>query len=132
MKKKAPHKIWSYAPTAPKFTSSDKAQILEKVKVEISNQAKLSQKVSRVDMRANRVYLYHLVEQFMPDGAMLIKALIDEKFIEFPYARITLNDKNGNNSTVDWQRHNNQWITLYSGTLSECLCNIEEDNGWFE
>ena len=132
MKKKPPERLWVYAPTPPKFTSSEKAHILEKVKTEIIHQTKLSQKVWRMDMRANRIYLYHLVEQFKAEGAVFIKPLIDDKYIEFPYARITLNDKKGDNSTVDWQRHNNQWITFYSGTLNECLHSIEEDNGWFQ
>jgi hypothetical protein len=92
---------------------------------------KLSQKVSRVDMRGNRIYLYELVEQFRPEGSEFIKPLINGKYLEFPYARITLNDKFGDNSTADWQRHNNQWVTLFTGTYAECITGIEEDNNWF-
>jgi len=92
---------------------------------------KLSKKVSRVDMRGNRIYLYELVEQFNPHGAEFIKPLIDGKYLEFPYARITLHDKNGSRSTADWQRHNGQWVTLFEGQYSECIANIEEDGNWF-
>lgn len=97
----------------------------------IRTMPKLSQKVSRVDMRGNRIYLYELVEQLNPDGAKFIKPLIDGKYLEFPYARITLLDKQGNSSTADWQRHNNQWVTIYTGTYIECLTSIEKDENWF-
>ena len=75
--------------------------------------------------------LYELVEQFIPEGAIIIKPLIDGKYLEFPYARITMNDTKGNNCSADWQRHNNQWIELFTGTLKECLNNIEDDDSWF-
>ena len=131
MRKNQSQKVWVYKTQAPKFTTSEKAQILTKVKAKIEEFPKLSKKVSRVDIRSNRIYLYELVEQFKPEGAIFIKPLIDDKYIEFPYARITLNDTQYNNCSADWQRHNNQWITLYTGTLSECLNNIENDTGWF-
>ena len=82
-------------------------------------------------MRANRIYLYELVEQFQPEGARFIKPLIDGKYCEFPYARLTLNDLNGESCTADWQRHNDQWMTLHAGTLAECLHAIENDDAWF-
>ena len=97
----------------------------------VKEQTKLSQKVTRVDMRANRIYLYELVEQYIPEGVAITKPLIDGKYFEMPYAGITLNDINGNNCSADWQRHNNQWMTLFTGTMAECLNSIEEDNDWF-
>jgi hypothetical protein len=84
-----------------------------------------------VEIRGNRIYLHELVEQFKPEGAVYTKPLIDDKYLEFPYARITMQDAQGNNCTVDYQRHNNQWMTLYVGTLTECLNNIENDEWWF-
>ena len=131
MKKKLPSKVWAYKPQAPKFTSTEKAKILSKIKAAIAEFPKLSQKVSRLNMRSNRIYLYELVEQFKPEGLIYIKPLIEDKYLELPYARITLNDVQGNNCTVDWQRHNNQWMTLHTGTLSECICAIENDDAWF-
>ena len=131
MKKKQPPKIWVYKPQAPKFTANEKEKIRKKVKATIEKLPKLSEKVSRFDMRANRVYLFELVEQFEAEGAVYIKPLIEDKYLEFPYARITLNDTQGNNCTADWQRHNNQWLTLHTGTLTECLNSIENDNTWY-
>jgi len=123
--------IWVYQLQPPKFTANEKTKILTKIKVLIRQLPKVSQKVSRVEMRANRIYLYELVEQFKSEGAIFTKPLIEGKYLEYPYARITLQDTQGNNCTADWQRHNNQWITLYSGTLPECIRNIEDDECWF-
>ena len=131
MGRKKPHYVWVYQPEAPKFTANEKAGMLAKVKALILQQPKASQKVSRLEMRANRIYLYELVEQHNTEGAIFIKPLIDGKYLEYPYARIILQDDQGNNCSVDWQRHNNQWITLYSGTLPECIKNIEDDECWF-
>jgi hypothetical protein len=123
--------IWVYQLQSPKFTANEKIKILTKINELIRQLPKISQKVSRVEMRANRIYLYELVEQFKSEGVIFTKPLIEGKYLEYPYARITLQDTQGNNCTVDWQRHNNQWITLYSGTLPECIRNIEDDECWF-
>jgi len=120
-----------YQPQSPKFTANEKTKILAKVNELVRQLPKISQKVSRVEMRANRIYLYELVKQFKSEGVIFTKPLIEDKYLEYPYARITLQDTQGNNCTVDWQRHNNQWITLYSGTLPECIRNIEDDKCWF-
>jgi hypothetical protein len=130
MKKKQNQKVWVYAPHVPTFTVQEKEKILITLKATIERLPKLSKKVSRVQMRANRIYLYELAEQFGTEGAVFIQPLIDGKYLEFPYARITLNDKRGDSSTADWQRHNNQWITLFTGTFTECIHSIEDDNTW--
>ena len=124
--------VWVRVPQAPKFTKDEKTKILKTVEEAIQELPKLSEVVSRFDMRANRIYLYHLVEQFRPEGAVFIKPLIDGKYLEFPYARITLTDKKAEQCTVDWQRHNEQWMTLFDGTLTECLKDIENNDEWFE
>ena len=76
-------------------------------------------------MRGYRIYLYELVEQTISEGAVLIKPLIDDKYLEFPYARLTLRNVKGTVCSADWQRHNDQWITLHEGTLEECLHYVE-------
>jgi hypothetical protein len=75
--------------------------------------------------------MYELVEQLKLDGAVFIKPLIEDKYLELPYARITMNDFEGSNCTADWQRHNNQWFSLYTRTLTECLNEIEKDGTWY-
>jgi hypothetical protein len=124
-------KVWVYAPQAPKFKAIEKEEILAQVKNIINANVKLSKKVCRTSMRGNRVYLYELVKQLIPEGVENIGSLIDDKFVEFPYARITLSDTKGDRCSADWQRHNSQWITIFSGTLTECLNSIEDDNTWF-
>jgi hypothetical protein len=131
MGKKNSQYIWALQAQPPKFTAKEKTKILTKVKELIGQLPKISKKVSRVEMRANRIYLYELIEQFNPEGALFTKPLIDGKYLEYPYARITVQDTQGNNCTVDWQRHNNQWMTLHTGNLTECMKNIETDTCWF-
>ena len=131
MSKKQKQQMWLYKPEPPKFAASEKERMLAKAKEIIARHPKVSQKVSRIDMRANRIYLYELVEQFKPEGAVFIKPLIDDKYLEFPYARLTILDTKGEKCTADFQRHNNQWVELYNGTLSECKSNIEDGDVWF-
>ena len=89
MSKKQAQKMWVYKPSAPKFTSMDKEKTIAKTKEIIAGHPKVSTKVSRIEMRANRIYLYELVEQFEQEGAVYIKPLIDGKYLEYPYARLT-------------------------------------------
>ena len=131
MGKRKSQRVWVRVPQKVKFDATGKAKILKQVQEIISISDKLQQKVSRVDMRGNRVYLYELVEQFIPEDAILIKPLIDDKYLEYPYARITISNDAATSCTADWQRHNDQWMSLYSGTLQECLVHIENDDGWF-
>jgi hypothetical protein len=131
MKKKQQKKVWGYSSPSPKITADKKTQILEKITAIIKASPKLTKKVSRFDVKANRLYLYKLEEIFISKGAVYLGTLIDGKYAEFIYARITLNDPLCDNCTVDWQRHNNKWITLHGGTLTECLNYIEDDDGWF-
>jgi hypothetical protein len=131
MPKNQKPQVWAYKPTPPKFTAAEKAKMLAKVKELVSTHSKLAQKVTRIDMRANRIYLYELVEQFKLEGAVYIKPLIDDKYLEFPYARITFLDNKGEKCTADFQRYNDQWMPLYDDTLEECINHIENDDGWF-
>jgi len=106
----------------PKFTADKKAMMLAKTKTIIEQLPKVSQTVSRLEMRANRIYLYAFVERRRQE----------DKYVEYPYARITLQDDKGDNCIVDWQRHNDRWMTLpYNGSLAQCLRDIEKDNCWF-
>ena len=123
--------VWVYKPSPPKFCAAEKTKILAIIKELLAMYPKLTEKVSRVDMRANRIYLYELVEQSEPAGTRFTRPLINDKYLEFSYARITLLDTQGEKCTTDFQRHNNQWMTVYDGTLAECIANIEEDDVWF-
>ena len=124
--------VWVKAPEKVKLDAKAKERILEQVKKAVDCSDKLRKRVSRVAMRGNRVYLYHLVEQFISEGVVLLKPLIDGKYLEYPYARITVKNSDATICALDWQRHNDQWMTLFEGTLQECFASIENDGWWFE
>ena len=111
--------VWVYTPEKIKFTAAEKAVILKKVEDFISASVKLKEKVKRFVIRGNHLHMYEYVEVFRPEDAVFIKPLIDDKYIEYPYARITFKDKNAEKCTADWQRANEQWIEMFSGTLAE-------------
>ena len=123
--------IWVYTPPTPKFNTRQKDSILSIVNEAVKTQAKLQRMVSRIAMRGNRVYLYHLYEPYQDENTVFTIPLIDGKYFETPYARITFRDINGSKCELDWQRHNDQWMTLHSGTLKECLEAIETSE-WFD
>ena len=131
MSKSQRKQMWVYAPTASKFTAAEKALMLDKIKTMVGKHPKISKKISRVDIRSNRIYLYELVEQTIPEGAILKKPLINDKYLEFPYARITMLDIENDKCSVDCQRYNDKWMTVFGGTLTECIVYIESDDVWF-
>jgi len=118
-------------PTPKKLTDYEKSDLKEKVQEFVQKSEKLSKKVNRFEIRAGMIYLYHLVEQFGWDDpeAKFIVPLIDGKYAEFPYARITVftNER----FSLGWQRHNGQWIELFEDTLLGCLDYIDKDNAHF-
>ena len=134
MKKKNTGHVWGVAQTtaATEFNAETKAAIVREATEKIKSYEKLAKKVSRIIMRSNRLYLYELYEmKDIPEGAHLIKPLIDGKYVENIYGRITLYDTEGRQCTLECQRFNDQWMPLYNGTLSHCLNAMEIDNGWF-
>ena len=124
-------KVWMYSPNPKKLNDSEKLHLKSKVQEFVQNSEKLSKTVNRVEIRGGRIYLYHLVEQFGWDdpSSKFIIPLIDGKYAEFPYARITVIQKGI--CSLGWQRHNRQWIELFEDTLMGCLEYIEKDNAFF-
>jgi hypothetical protein len=128
------NKVWVKMPPKPaKLGSREKAIILEDVNDFITNSQKLSKRINRIKVQGGRIYFYFLYKPMLwnDPNAIFIKPLIDGKYNESIFARITLYDKKGMDCTADWQRHTGQWITLTKGTLKECLYYIDEDNGFF-
>ena len=124
-------RVWMPGPSGPlKLNDLKKRTITKELQAFIDNSPKLSKSINRFEIKGGRIYFYHLVEQFGWDDpdARFITPLIDGKYAEFKYARITLFP---NESTLDWQRYNDQWITMFSGTLQECLQHMDERNEWF-
>ena len=90
----------------------------------------LKERVSRIELKAGRVYFYYYEEVSQTNGT-LIKPLIEGKYLEFPFARLTIYDKTSEQSSTEYQRHNNKWFTLKEGTIGECLNYIENNMGRF-
>jgi len=103
--------VWVSVPEKLKFTANEKAEVIKKLDEFILTSTRLKEKVERSSIRGNRLYLY---EQS-----------------DWIYARVTFNDKQGDNCSADWQRHNEQWIEFFKGSFIECLEFIENGGGFF-
>ena len=125
--------VWVRVKKPIKISQREKESLIERIEAEIAKTTKLRQSVSRIEIRSGRVYLYHLVEVSVPEGAILLKPLIDGKYLEFPYARITIfgSVKAYSECSLDWQRPNDQWMTIEEGSLEECIQKAEV-NDWFQ
>lgn len=123
---------WVYNPKPAKLNQADKNLITNKVSEIIKNSSKLNRVVHRIQIKAGRLYLYHLSEQYGWDDPTktFINPLIDGRYNEFPLARIMIINSNCSKCRLDWQRHTGQWMDLKEGTLEECLMFIEDDD-WF-
>ena len=122
---------WVYSPQVAKLSKKEKEEITLRVNKNLAESGKLKEKVSRIEVKAGRIYFYELVERYIPDGCVLMKPLIDGKYSEFVCGRITLYDNNGNKCTADWQRHNNQWMSLFEGSLENCIKHMNNPDSWF-
>jgi hypothetical protein len=123
--------VWVQMPATPKFNPRQKENILSIVNDAVKTQTKLSKMINRTAMKGHRVYLYRLYQPYQDENTVFTIPLIDGKYFEIPYARFTLRDTNGDKCELDWQRHNDQWMTLHTGTLKECLEAIETSE-WFD
>jgi hypothetical protein len=123
--------VWTGKRTPAKLTDWDKVSIKRIVEAEIEKTTRLKGIVSRIQVKAGRVYLFYLHEVNVPEGAILLKPLIDGKYIELILARISIYDKSYKTCTLDWQRHNNEWMTIEKGSLEECI-QMAEKSEWFD
>ena len=130
-KKTVGKKVWKLDKSTKKFEAENKVKILEILINNLEKHARLKEKISRYEMRGNRIYLYELEEQIITEGIIYTKPLIKEKYLEMPYARITVEETEGKECTLDWQRYNEQWVPVYKGTLEECLETLKNNEGYF-
>ncbi|MDR3290906.1 MAG: hypothetical protein LBT10_02025 [Methanobrevibacter sp.] len=124
-------KYWSIAPAPKKpakLTKDEKIKIEAIVSEEIEKMEKLKNDVARIHIRAGRVYFYSRKEA--EEGKAYIVPVVDGKYLEFMYGRITIWDNEFKKCSLDWQRHNDKWIELDKGTLTECIRKME-NNDWF-
>jgi len=123
-------KVWTYIPRPIKLRPEEKGTFLKEAKEFIAKSQKIAKGFRKIKFHGGRIYIYHLYEYSLwnDPNVKFIKPLIDGRYIEVIFARITIYDKKGLKCTADWQRHNEQWITLSEGTLNECLQFIEADD----
>ena len=58
------NRTWQYSPKPVKMGVRDKEKISAKLQQFIDESGKIRQRVNRFEVKAGRVYLFHLVEQF--------------------------------------------------------------------
>jgi hypothetical protein len=133
MAKQSRQYYWVKMPPKPvKLGAYEKNTIQDKVTRAIEATTQLKEKVYRLAIRSGRVYLYTLFEPSHTEGAIFTVPLIEGKYIEDPLGRLTLYDNKGEKCTADWQRHNGQWMTLYEGSLLDCISFMEQEGAnWF-
>lgn len=118
--------MWVRVPDPVKLTKIEKEEIIEQTN-EIVNQTKvLKEKIKRIDIKSGRIYFYEWVEQKGKYG-IPIKPLIEGKYIEMPFARVTLYEKAGKKCSAEYQRYNGKWFTLIEGSITECLLFISDN-----
>ena len=122
--------VWVKVKKPIKLSQWEKNSLMKRIEEEVAKTTKVCKDVSRIEIRAGRIYFYKLYEQIFIEGAIFTRPLIDGKYFEFPYARITIFDAKCRDCSLNWQRPNNQWMTLHEGSLEECIQEIEV-NDWF-
>ena len=128
---KMTRRLWMPSSPKPESLNESKKQVLrQEIEMFITNSPKLSKIINRFEIKGGRIYFYYLVEQYgwNDPKSKFIKPLIEEKYGEFKYARISIYK---DECTLDWQRHNDQWIKIFKGTFAECLEQMNENNEWF-
>jgi hypothetical protein len=122
--------IWVKGNPKPvKLSEYDKEKLKAQINAAIEKYPNLQKRISRMEIKAGRIYFYelHEVKPLLPQEQYTIP-LIDGKYFEFIIARITVYARN---CSLDFQRHNNKWMAIDSGTLEECIAKITS-SGWFD
>jgi len=123
--------VWVRVKKPIKLLPSEKESLMKRIEAEIAKTTKLLKSVSRIDIKAGRVYLYKLYEPTITEGTIFTLPLIDGKYLEFPYARITMYFPVYKDCSLDWPTSDNKWMTLEEGSLEECIQKAEQSD-WFE
>ena len=116
-------------PKPVKLSEYDKEKLKTRIKVEVEKYPDLQNRISRMEIKAGRIYLYelHEVKPLLPQAQYTLP-LIDGKYFEFIIARITVCISS---CSLDFQCDNNRWMTVDRGTLEECIEKITS-SGWFD
>ncbi len=121
-------KIWVKAPGPLKLTAAEKDLMVERVRNLVVASKTLAQVTSRIDLQNGRVFLYFLYQPASLEQPSNTNSatLIEGKYIEGCYARITLFKADGFECAAEFERQAGQWVTAREGSLETCLKFIEE------
>ena len=117
-------RVWVKVKRPIKLTKKEKEDLMDIVKLEIEKTSKLKKDISRIYIRAGRIYFYS--ERELKGDGPYINGLKKGDFVEDVYGRITLFKEDYSDCTLDWQRHNDQWIVISKGTLENCIKEAEK------
>jgi hypothetical protein len=124
------NRIWTLSNTPIKFTEPLKEELSKRINELVKKTQKLARVSSRIHLQGGRIYFYYLSEVHLPEnGHYMGKPLIDGKYQEWIFARITVYDKNADHCTADWQNSSLRWYVLHEGSLENCIQYIET-NQW--
>lgn len=118
--------MWVRVPEPVKLSKTEKEEMIKQTSEIISRTNVLKEKIKRFDIKSGRIYFYEWVEQKGNSG-IPIKPLIEGKYIEMPFARVTLYEKVGDNCSAEYLRYNGKWFSLIEGSISECLLFISNN-----
>jgi hypothetical protein len=117
------------APKKPvKLTKEEKNEIESIVHDAIEKTEKLKKDIARIHVRAGRVYFYF--HKQAKEDVEYVVPLINGKYLEFIYGRITIFDNKFEHCSLDWERHNNKWEEMEKGSLIGCIKKME-NHDWF-
>jgi hypothetical protein len=125
--------IWVRVKKTITLQQRDKEQVQRIVTDAIEKSTKIKENLSRIVIRAGRVYVCKLFEpaHIEGEGISFTQPLIDGKYLEYPFLRISIYSRGYTDCTLDFQRHNDQWMTIDHGTLEECIAKAEASE-WFD
>jgi predicted nuclease with TOPRIM domain len=122
--------IWMKIKETTKFSSAEKNNLLNEVRRYIDEYKLLRERTKRVEVKAGRIYLYEFHE-IRKNYGELTKPLIDKKYVEMPFARITIYDKKYEDCSAEYQQYNGKWVIMTEGLLGDCIKYIEENGASF-
>jgi hypothetical protein len=121
---------WAYKKQLLKLTPRLTEGIQARLASALEKAAQIKEQVSGIKMRGVRVYLYRLYEPYHDEHSVFTKELIDGKYFEEIFLRLSIYDEKLTDCTLDWQRHTGQWMTIDKGTLEECIAKANASE-WF-
>lgn len=126
------NRIWTLSNKPIQFSDALKEEFSKRVNELLKQTKKLARVSSRIHIHGGRIYFYYLSEAHLPENGIYVgKKLIDGKYQEWVFARITIYDRNGDHCTADWQNSSLRWHVVHEGSLENCLQFIETDQWGF-